>query len=306
MDYVYFRALSTLSIGAHRTTQRCLSVAALAIALAASCSAQNPAPASHDDGWKLVWSDEFNGPNGSSVDRSKWVVETGGEGWGNQELEYYTDRSDNAFLQDGNLVIRARAEKYTGPDGVARNYTSARMKTLGKFVQTYGRFEARIKIPAGQGMWPAFWMLGDDIEKVGWPACGEIDIMENIGKEPGIVHGSIHGPGYVGSVGIEAPYTLPGKQRFADDFHVFAVERDPDSVAFFVDKEMYVKRTRADLKPDWKWVFDKPYFLILNLAVGGDWPGNPDASTEFPRDMLVDYVRVYQRPAPVLKEPTRH
>ncbi len=274
-------------------------------ALLISCSAQSAA-APEDDPWKLVWSDEFNGPNGSSVDRTKWVVETGGEGWGNQELEYYTDRAQNAFLEDGHLVIRALAEKYTGPDGVARNYTSARMKTLGKFVLTYGRFEARIKVPAGQGMWPAFWMLGDDIDKVGWPACGEIDIMENIGKEPGIVHGSIHGPGYVGSVGIEAPYTLPGKQRFADDFHIFAVEWDPDSVSFFVDKDMYVKRTRADLKPDWKWVFDKPYFLILNLAVGGDWPGNPDATTIFPREMLVDHVRVYQRRPPVLKEPKAH
>ena len=124
------------------------------------------------------------------------------------------------------------AEKYTGPDHVTRNYTSARMKTLGKFTKTYGRFEARIKVPAGQGMWPAFWMLGDDIDKVGWPACGEIDIMENIGKEPAIVHGSIHGPGYVGSVGLEAPYILPAGHRFADDFHVFAVEWTPESVAF--------------------------------------------------------------------------
>jgi len=130
------------------------------------------------------WSDEFNGPDGSSVDRNKWVVETGGEGWGNQELEYYTDRSENVGMHDGSLVIRALEENYTGPDGVKRNYTSARLKTFGKFSQTYGRFEARIKIPYGQGMWPAFWMLGDDIDKVGWPACGEIDIMENIGKEP--------------------------------------------------------------------------------------------------------------------------
>jgi beta-glucanase (GH16 family) len=151
-------------------------------------------------------------------------------------------------------------------------------------------------------MWPAFWMLGDDIEKVGWPACGEIDIMENIGKEPAIIHGSIHGPEYVGGAGIEAPYTLPGKQRFADDFHVFAVEWDPDSVSFFVDKDLYVRRTRADLQPGWKWVFDKPFFLILNLAVGGDWPGNPDSTTVFPQTMLVDYVRVYRRSEPARKE----
>ena len=259
------------------------------------CSQATPGPTS-GTGWTLVWSDEFNGPNGSPVDRSKWVPETGGDGWGNHELEYYTDRIENASIHDGNLVVKAISEKYTGPDGFTRNYTSARLKTFGKFSQTYGRFEARIKIPYGQGMWPAFWMLGDDIEKVGWPACGEVDIMENIGKEPAIVHGSIHGPGYIGDTGIEAPYKLPAK-RFADDFHIFAVEWDADSVSFYVDQNLYVRRTRADLQPGWKWVFDKPFFLILNLAVGGDWPGKPDSSTVFPQSMLVDYVRVYQRSA---------
>jgi beta-glucanase (GH16 family) len=270
----------------------------LLISLAATCFSQSAAAPAATTAWKLVWSDEFNGPNGSAVDRSKWSFDIGGDGWGNQELEFYTDRIENAYLHDGNLVIKAIAEKYTGPGGVARNYTSARLKTFGKFSQTYGRFEARIKLPYGQGVWPAFWMLGDDIEKVGWPACGEIDIMENIGKEPSIIHGSIHGPGYTGVTGIEAPYTLPGKQRFADDFHVFAVEWDPDSVSFFVDQDRYVRRTRADLHSDWKWVFDKPYFLILNLAIGGDWPGSPDSTTVFPQTMLVDYVRVYERSSP--------
>ena len=251
--------------------------------------------------WKLVWSDEFNGPNGSPIDRSKWTFDIGGEGWGNEELEYYTDRTDNAYIQDGNLVIKALAEKYRDYKGVTRDYTSARLKTIGKFSQTFGRFEARIKVPAGQGMWPAFWMLGDDIERVGWPACGEVDIMENIGKEPSIVHGSIHGPGYTGNVGIEAPYKLPANKRFADDFHVFAVEWDHDSISFFVDQDLYVRRTRADLKRGWKWVFDKPYFLILNLAIGGDWPGDPDATTVFPKTMLVDYVRVYERQEPAKK-----
>jgi len=275
------------------------------ISRAITCFCQNSAAPPTSNGWTLVWSDEFNGPDGSSVDRTKWVVETGGNGWGNQELEYYTNRSENASVNDGKLVIRALPEKYTGPDGVKRNYTSARLKTFGKFSQTYGRFEARIKITYGQGIWPAFWMLGDDIDKVGWPACGEIDIMENIGKEPATIHGSIHGPGYVGGTGIEAPYTLPGKQRFADDFHVFAIEWDPDSVSFFVDQNLYVRRTRADLQAGWKWVFDKPFFLILNLAVGGDWPGNPDSNTVFPQSMLVDYVRVYQRSEPVKKEPAK-
>ncbi|HUB01782.1 MAG TPA: glycoside hydrolase family 16 protein [Terriglobales bacterium] len=270
---------------------------AMIATIVVSVSGQTSVAASHEheNDWKLVWSDEFNGPNGSAIDVSKWVIETGGKGWGNKEKEYYTDRLQNLFLQNGNLVIRALKEKYTGPDRITRKYTSGRMKTQGKFSQKYGRFEARIKIPAGQGMWPAFWMLGDDITQVGWPGCGEIDIMENIGKEPGIIHGSIHGPGYTGTVGIEAPYHLPDMQRFAEDFHVFAIEWDPASISFYVDHNLYVTRTRADLRPGWKWVFDKPFFLILNLAVGGDWPGNPNSSTVFPADMLVDYVRVYQR-----------
>jgi beta-glucanase (GH16 family) len=287
------------SLPAHRTRKRLPFLLALLAAAALVCNAQNPSSILKDKRWKLVWSDEFNGPDGppvdrSKIDRSKWALETGSGVWGNEELEYYTDRPANVFLRNGNLVIRALKEKFPPSDPKASNYTSARLKTLGKFSRAYGRFEARIKLPFGQGMWPAFWMLGDDIDKAGWPACGEIDIMENIGKEPSLIHGSIHGPGYTGNVGIEAPYSLPGGQRFGDDFHVFAVEWSPDSVAFFVDQTMYVKRTRADLRPGWKWVFDKPFFLILNLAVGGDWPGAPDSSTRFPQEMLVDYVRVYE------------
>ena len=232
--------------------------------------------------WKLVWSDEFNGPNGSAVDSSKWVTETGGGGWGNNELEYYTSRLENASQQNGNLVIKVLQEKYTGADGVTRNYTSARLKTQGKFSQTYGRFEARIKIPRGQGIWPAFWMLGNDIDKPGWPACGEIDIMENIGKEPALVHGTIHGPGYSGANGIGSPYALPGDQRFADDFHIFAVEWEPNVIRFYVDDHLYATRTPADLPKGTKWVYDHPFFLLLNVAVGGGWPGNPDAIHRFP------------------------
>lgn len=285
------------AVPARRMRKRRLVLAVLA-GVTAVCSAQNPPPSPKDEGWKLAWSDEFNGPDGSTVDRSKWVLETGSEGWGNEELEYYTDRTANVFLRNGTLVIRALAEKYPESDPKARSYTSGRLKTMGKFSGKYGRFEARIKVPFGQGMWPAFWMLGDDIERAGWPGCGEIDIMENVGKEPSVIHGSIHGPGYTGNVGIEAPYTLPGGQRFADDFHVFAVEWSPETIAFYVDQTMYVKRTRADLKPGWQWVFDKPFFVILNLAVGGDWPGAPDSSTRFPQEMLVDYVRVYERTPP--------
>jgi len=244
--------------------------------------------------WKLVWSDEFNGSNGSTVDSSKWVSETGGGGWGNNELEYYTNRIQNAWQQDGNLLIKVLQEKYKGADGVSRNFTSARLKTLGKFSQTYGRFEARMKIPRGQGIWPAFWMLGNDIEKPGWPDCGEIDIMENIGKEPALVHGTIHGPGYSGAGGIGSSFALPGNSTFADDFHLYAVEWEPKAIRFYVDDHLYATRTPADLPKGTKWVYDHPFFLLLNVAVGGDWPGNPDASSVFPQTMLVDYVRVYQ------------
>ena len=251
--------------------------------------------------WKLVWSDEFNGRNGARVDSSKWVAETGGGGWGNNELEYYTSRPQNVSQENGKLVIKALQEKYSGAGGVTRNYTSARLKTLGKFSQTYGRFEARIKIPGGQGIWPAFWMLGNDIEKPGWPGCGEIDIMENIGKEPALVHGTIHGPGYSGANGIGAAYALPDDQRFADDFHLFAVEWEPNAIRFYVDDHLYATRIPTDLPQGTKWVYDHPFFLLLNVAVGGGWPGNPDPTTVFPQTMLVDYVRVYQRtisPAP--------
>jgi beta-glucanase (GH16 family) len=261
-------------------------------------------PASSD--WTLVWSDEFNGPNGSAVDKAKWVSEAGGNGWGNHELEFYTSRIRNAYQEDGNLVIRVLKEKYAGQHGVTRNYTSARLKTQGKFTQAYGRFEARIKIPRGQGIWPAFWMLGDDIDEVGWPTSGEIDIMENIGKEPTVIHGTIHGPGYLGRKGIGTPYSLPDGKPFADAFHIFAVEWEPHAIRFYVDDHLYATRTPADLPPRTKWVYDHPFFLLLNVAVGGSWPGNPDASTSFPQIMLVDYVRVYRHgSSPTVHEPAK-
>jgi beta-glucanase (GH16 family) len=277
-------------------TSRCQRAALLAMILSvvSHAAAQAAASKSESPAWKLTWSDEFNGANGSPVDASKWVSESGGGGWGNDELEYYTTRLDNAKQQDGNLVIKVQQEKYTGADGITRNYTSARLKTLGKFSQTYGRFEARIKIPRGQGIWPAFWMLGDDIDKPGWPACGEIDIMENIGKEPALVHGTIHGPGYSGEHGIGAPYGLPANQVFADDFHVFAVEWEPNTIGFYVDDHLYTTRTPADLPTGTKWVYDHPFFILLNVAVGGGWPGSPDATSTYPQTMLVDYVRVYE------------
>jgi beta-glucanase (GH16 family) len=241
--------------------------------------------------WKLVWHDEFDG---AALDPSKWTAVTGGNGFGNHELEYYTGRPENLKVENGMLVIRTVKGTYAGPDGVERNYTSARIHTEGKFSQRYGRFEARINIPAGQGMWPAFWMMGDQPRN--WPDRGEIDIMENIGKEPGTVHGTIHGPGYSGAKGIASAFALPEGQRFADGFHVYAVEWEPGAIRWYVDETLYKTVTPASLPAGTKWVFDRPFFLLLNLAIGGDWPGPPDDSTTFPREMLVDYVRIYERP----------
>lgn len=239
-------------------------------------------------GWALVWSDEFDQADGSAPDPAKWGYDVGGNGWGNNELEYYTARTNNARIEGGNLVIEARQESYAG-----KNYTSARLLTKGKWSWTHGRIESRIRIPRGQGLWPAFWMLGNDIDSVGWPQCGEIDIMENIGSEPGTVHGTVHGPGYSGANGIGGPFTLPGGAAMADDYHVFAVEWATNRIAWLVDDRPYFAVTPASLPRGTAWVFEQPQFLLLNLAVGGNWPGSPDATTTFPRRMTVDYVRVY-------------
>ncbi len=185
-------------------------------------------------------------------------------------------------------------EAYTGPDLVQRPYTSARLETKGKFEQRYGRIEARIRIPSGQGMWPAFWMLGNDIDKAGWPACGEIDIMENIGKEPSTVHGTLHGVGYT-PAGVSAAFTLPDGKKFADDFHVFAAEWEPRQIRFYVDGVLYATDIPENAPAGAIWPFEHPEFLLLNLAVGGEWPGYPNDKTHLPQQMLVDYVRVYEK-----------
>jgi beta-glucanase (GH16 family) len=257
----------------------------------ADASNASPDAATALPGWKLVWSDEFDGAAGALLDPSRWVYETGGSGFGNNQLEFDTDRAENASLNGkGSLVITARKESYMG-----RSYTSARLKTQGKFEHTYGRYEARMRIPFGQGMWPAFWMLGTDIGSASWPACGEIDIMENIGREPDTIHGTLHGPGYSGGNGIGAPSKLAATKRFADDFHVFAIEWEKDVVRWYVDGTLYQTRTPRDLPSGAKWVYDHSFFVLLNLAVGGQWPGNPDATTTFPQTLEVEYVRVYDR-----------
>jgi len=255
--------------------------------------------------WELIWSDEFDGPAKSAPDPKKWAFSIGGGGWGNHELETYTSRRDNSFLDGkGNLVIETRRERFTGPDGITRNYTSARLNTADTFTQLYGRFEARMQLPIGQGLWPAFWTLGDNISSVGWPTCGEMDIMENIGSEPSTNHGSLHGPGYSGGSAVTGTYTLPDGQRFGDDFHVFAIEWSPKQVDFFVDDVLYQTKTPADLPAGRQWVFDHPFYIIMNVAVGGDFPGAPDETTEFPQLLIVDYVRVYGSPVGKTTVPT--
>ncbi len=257
---------------------------------AAQSSITPPPPSSN---YVLTWSDEFSGADGSTPDPTKWVLETGAGnpvGWGNNELESYTSRPENVKVEGGNLVITAIQEDYTGTDGILRQYTSARIKTQHLMEQKYGRFEARIKIPEGQGIWPAFWMLGNNCAVNPWPACGEIDIMENIGKEPSIVHGSLHQAGYDST----APYTI-SSGKFADDFHVYAVEWEADAIRFYVDDHLYDTRTPANLSAGTTWAFNHPFFIILNVAVGGYWPGDPDGTTSFPQKMLVDYVRVYTK-----------
>ncbi len=239
--------------------------------------------------WHLTWSDEFNGPAHTAPDPYKWTYDLGGGGWGNQELEIYTDAGENVF-QDGagHLVIRIAKTDSGG-------YTSARLKTQDRFAVRYGKIEARMKIPHGQGMWPAFWMLGDDIVTTPWPACGEIDIMENIGKEPALIHGTVHGPGYFGAHGISASASLPGSPPLSDDFHTYSVEWSANRIEFLLDGKPYQTVTPASLPKGARWVYDHPFFLLLNVAVGGGWPGNPDQTTMFPQEMLVDWVRVYER-----------
>ncbi|KUN75333.1 1,3-beta-glucanase [Streptomyces bungoensis] len=273
-----------------RLLRRCL-LAALSAALVGSAAvparAQTSAPAAAT---ATTFSDSFDGPAGAPVDASKWTLETG-DNVNNHERQYYTSGTHNAALDgQGHLVITARKENPAGYQcwyGSCQ-YTSARLNTAGKFTAQYGHVEARMKIPRGQGMWPAFWMLGTPVN---WPDSGEIDVMENVGYEPSTVHGTIHGPGYSGSGGLGAAYTLPNGQAFADAFHTFAVDWAPGSITWSVDGQVYERRTPADLGGK-TWVFDKPFFLILNLAVGGYWPGDPDGSTQFPQALVVDSVSV--------------
>jgi beta-glucanase (GH16 family) len=213
-------------------------------------------------------------------------------GWGNNELQYYTDRSENVKVENGFLLITARKESFEGS-----GYTSARLVTKGKVEQQYGRFEARIRLPYGQGMWPAFWLLGDDRGGAEvWPNIGEIDIMENTGDAPTEIFGSIHGPGYSGGESISKTYTLENS-RVDTEFHVYGIEWGPGYINFYIDDVLYNQITPKDVEDETngtgEWVFDRPFYIILNVAVGGNLPGPPNDATVFPQTMLVDYVRVY-------------
>ncbi len=245
---------------------------------------------------ELTFQDEFDvdGP----PDPSKWTFDIGrgpgNDGWGNQELQYYTDREENVTINNGYLIITARSESFQGA-----SYTSARLLTKGVFEQQYGRFEARMRLPYGKGMWPAFWMLGADIDTNPWPGCGEIDIMENKGRTPTIVSGALHGPGYwggnpEGSNPASKEYELTN-DRFDTGFHIFGIEWGPQYINLYVDDVLYKQFNPEDEAVTGPWAFDQgPFFMLLNLAVGGNFDGPPNAETVFPQTMLVDYVRVYE------------
>ncbi len=246
-----------------------------------------------DGDWALIWADEFNGPAGSGIDRNNWQVEVTANP-ANAELQAYVDSINNIYLmQDPDnpnnrvLVLKAMRDTSGG-----REYTSGRVNTQNKHLWTYGKFEARLKLPYGQGIWPAFWMLGGNFPTVGWPNCGEIDIMEFVGKEPNLVYGTLHGPAYNGGGGLGAWHRYSG--GFTNDWHTYAVEWEPNIVRWYFDGQLFALRTIDDLNGR-EWVFNHNFFIILNLAVGGEWPGSPNASTVFPQYYYIDYVRVYQR-----------
>jgi beta-glucanase (GH16 family) len=236
--------------------------------------------------WELTWSDDFTGTAGTLPDATKWAFDLGAGGWGNAEFQAYTNKPENVSL-DGNGNLRITAIRNAGP-----SYTSGRIKTKGLFAQKYGRFEARIKTPTGPGIWPAFWMLGENIDQVNWPNCGEIDIMEQRGQQSAVTVGSVHGPGYSGGSAISKYYAIQNS-RFDANFHVYAVEWTESQIDFFVDDFLYHRITPDKLTG--KWVFDQPFYLLLNVAVGGNFVGFPTDATPFPQTMTIDYVKIYKQ-----------
>lgn len=279
---------------------RLLAAALVAAALSSAARAEGA------DGWTLAWSSEFDGPAGTAPDPKKWTYDLGGDGWGNQELETYCaptttaapcdpEKPNAALDGKGRLAIRA----FKSADG---RWTSARLKTVGLEQPRFGRIEAKMKLPTGAGLWPAFWMLGADHAKIVWPDCGEIDLMENVpekvpgGLGPNKIKATVHGPGYSGTNGIGKVVALPAGGRVDDGFHVYGAIWSPKRISFYVDdpKNIFFTATPKSLPKGRKWVYDKPFFLIMNLAVGGSWPKDPDAKTPDPATMLVNWVRVYR------------
>jgi len=260
-------------------------IVSISMLFLAACSSSSEG--NGDGNFELVWEDDFDGPIGQLPDTATWNFDIG-TGWGNNQLEFDTDRPTNVSLDgQGNLLIIAREESFQGS-----NYTSARITTANKFTRKFGRIEARIQLPWGQGIWPAFWLLGENFNTVGWPQCGEIDIMEYRGQEPSIVHATVHGPGYSAGGGVTRSYTLPNS-RFDTGFHIFAIEWNENSIDWYVDDKLYHRVTPDDVNG--AWVFNQPFFIILNVAVGGGYVGPPDATTVFPQTMVIDYVRVYNK-----------
>jgi beta-glucanase (GH16 family) len=243
---------------------------------------------------KLVSLDEFNGPAGTPPGASHWIHDIGAWGHTDNELETYTDSPTNASLDGrGHLAIVARRQTETGSDGQTREYTSARLETQGQFSATYGFVEARMKIPAGTGLWPAFWMLGNDVNTAGWPASGEIDVIEALGRHPSVAHGFINGPSADASH-YTVGHTVVSAASLASGFHTYAIRWSRNSITWLLDGVRYGTTTPKNLPAGARWVFNRPFHLVLNLAVGGNWAGAPDPSTQFPATLLVDWVRVYQ------------
>jgi len=240
-------------------------------------------------GYDLVWRDEFSGSGVLNPTDWKYEVGTGNGGWGNNESQYYREGTSNAFQSGGRLVIEAREENFEGSP-----YTSARVITQDKRTFTYGRVDIRAKLPEGQGIWPALWMLGNNISTVGWPACGEIDIMELVGHEPSTVHGTAHwGPQGQGFSTFKGnPYNLSSGEKFSEKFHVFSIIWEPGEITWYVDDNQFFRLTNTDVNGAYP--FNSEFFFIFNIAVGGNWPGYPDATTQFPQRMYVDYIRMFQ------------
>ena len=262
------------------------------------CTSQNDMEDSKElndwdrEGWDIVWQDEFDG---ASLDINKWSHEVGGHGFGNNELQYYTDDSSNSFVDNGLLHIRAKYEPAgIGSPNNLRNFSSARLRTVGKGDWQYGRIDVRAKIALGQGIWPAIWMLPSDWIYGGWPKSGEIDIMEHVGHDEGRIHGSVHTDSYNHIIGTQRTNSKLIKD-VKTLFHIYSIEWSEQKIDFFIDDTLHYT-FQNDFSNDFRtWPFNERFHLLLNVAVGGNWPGPPNNTTVFPQDMEVDYVRVYEK-----------